>query len=351
MSIYKIVLLSGLVFFSCKKEEKKADNAKTTPQTEQKALKVDGIIAHEEITTGTISTTGTIIANEEVEIKSEISGKITGVHFKEGTFVKEGQLLVKLNDDDLQAQVRKLNIEIKMAEEKEGRMKQLLTANAISKEEYDVQLTSLNLLKANVDIIKVDISKTRITAPFSGIIGFKNVSPGAILSSSTVIASIQNTQPLKLEFSIPEKYNNLIYQGTIVDFKVAGSNIINKANVYAKEPKIDQNTRTSKVRATFSNPGGKLFPGSFAEINISVGEKTKVKMVPTIAYIPDISGAKLFVKRGGVAVSVPVKAGIRTEKEIQILEGLNDGDTVIVSGILQLKPKMPVEVNIINQAQ
>ena len=250
MSIYKIVLLSGLVFFSCKKEEKKADNAKTTPQTEQKALKVDGIIAHEEITTGTISTTGTIIANEEVEIKSEISGKITGIHFKEGTFVKEGQLLVKLNDDD-----------------------------AISKEEYDVQLTSLNLLKANVDIIKVDISKTRITAPFSGIIGFKNVSPGAILSSSTVIASIQNTQPLKLEFSIPEKYNNLIYQGTIVDFKVAGSNIINKANVYAKEPKIDQNTRTSKVRATFSNPGGKLFPGSFAEINISVGEKTKVKMM------------------------------------------------------------------------
>lgn len=351
MSIYKIVFLFSIVFISCKKEEKKADSTKATPKTEQKTLKVDGIIAHEEITTGTISTTGTIIANEEVEIKSEISGKITGIYFKEGTFVKDGQLLVKLNDDDLQAQVRKLNIEIKMAEEKEGRMKQLLAANAISKEEYDVQLTSLNLLKANGDIIKVDISKTRITAPFSGIIGFKNVSPGAIISSSTVIASIQNTQPLKLEFSIPEKYNNLIYQGTMVDFKVAGSSIINKANVYAKEPKIDQNTRTSKVRATFSNPGGKLFPGSFAEINISVGEKTKVKMVPTIAYIPDISGAKLFVKRGAVAVSVPVKAGIRTEKEIQILEGLNDGDTVIVSGILQLKPKMPVEVNIINQAQ
>ncbi|MBK9733788.1 MAG: efflux RND transporter periplasmic adaptor subunit [Saprospiraceae bacterium] len=351
MSVYKIVLLSGLVFFSCKNEGKKVDGTKATTQTEQKVLKVDGIITREEITTETISTTGTIVANEEVEIKSEISGKITGIYFKEGTFIKVGQLLVKLNDDDLQAQVRKLNIEIKMAEEKEGRMKQLLAATAISKEEYDVQLTSLNLLKANVDIIKVDISKTRITAPFSGIIGFKNVSPGAIISSSTVIASIQNTQPLKLEFSIPEKYNNLIYQGITVDFKVTGSNIINKANVYAKEPKIDQNTRTSKVRAIFSNPGGKLFPGSFAEINISIGEKRKVKMVPTIAYIPDIAGAKLFVKRGGVAVSVPVKAGIRTEKEIQILEGLNDGDTVIVSGMLQLKPKMPVEVNIINQAQ
>ncbi len=343
--------MSGLVFFSCKSEEKKSDNTKATPQNEQKPLKVDGIIAHEEITTGTINTTGTIIANEEVEIKSEISGKITGIYFKEGAFVKEGQLLLKLNDDNLQAQVRKLNIEIKMAEEKEGRMKQLLAASAISKEEYDVQLTSLNLLKANVDIIKVDISKTRISAPFSGIIGFKYVSRGAIISSSTIIASIQNTQPLKLEFSIPEKYNNLIYQGKTVDFKVTGSSIINKANVYAKDPKIDQNTRTSKVRATFSNPGGKLSPGSFAEINISVGEKTKVKMVPTIAYIPDINGAKLFVKRGGVAVSVPVKAGIRTEKEIQILEGLNDGDTVIISGILQLKPKMPVEVNIINQAQ
>jgi len=351
MSIYKIVLLSGLVFFSCKSEEKKTDSPKPNAQNEQKPLKVDGIIAHEEITTGTISTTGTIIANEEVEVKSEISGRITGIYFKEGTFVKEGQLLLKLNDDNLQAQVRKLNIEIKMAEEKESRMKQLLASSAISKEEYDIQLTSLNLLKANVDIIKVDISKTRITAPFSGIIGFKYVSPGAIISPNTIIASIQNTQPLKLEFSIPEKYNNLIYSGRTVDFKVAGSSEIHKANVYAKEPKIDQNTRTSKVRASFSNPGGKLFPGSFAEIDISVGDKTKVKMVPTIAYIPDINGAKLFVKRGGVAVSVPVVAGIRTEKEIQILEGLNDGDTVLVSGILQLKPKMPVEVNIINQAK
>jgi len=350
MNIYKITILMWIVFFSCKSEEKKVDKI-TSGKSEQKPLVVDGIIAREVITSAAITTTGTIIANEEVEVRSEVSGRITGIFFKEGTFVNKGQLLVKLNDDDLQAQVKRLKIEIKLAEENEYRQKQLLQSTAISKEDYENSLTNLNLLKASVDIIKTNIDKTRITAPFSGIVGLKYISPGAFITPSTVIASIQNTQPLKLEFSIPEKYNNLIMQGSTVDFKIAGSKDDQKAKVYAKEPKIDPVTRTSKVRATFPNPGGKIYPGSFAEITISIGDKAKVKMVPTIAYIPDISGAKLFVKKGGLAVSVPVTAGDRTEKEIQILEGLNIGDTVIISGILQLRPQMPVEVNIINQAQ
>lgn len=314
-------------------------------------MKVDGIIARDTFTTGNITTTGTIIANEEAEVRSEISGRVVGIFFKEGSYVNKGQALVKLNDDDLQAQLKKLNIEIKLAEEKEGRLKQLLVSAAVSKEEYDIALSNVNMLRANAEIIKTNIDKTRIIAPFNGIVGLKYISPGAFITSSSIIASIQNVQPLKLEFSIPEKYNNLVKSGAAVDFKVTGMDETFKAIVYAKEPKIDAITRTSKVRATFPNPGNKLFPGSFAEINIPVGEKIKVRMVPTIAYIPDISGAKLFIKKGGVVQSVSVKSGTRTERDIQILEGLNEGDTVITSGILQLKPKMPVEVNIIKQAQ
>ena len=349
ISIFIFLAIIGLV--ACKGENKEPKKEQVASSKDQKPMMVDGIIARDVFTTGSINTTGTIMANEEVEIKSEISGKITGLYFKEGSTVSKGQLLVKLDDDDLQAQVNKLKIEIKLASEKENRQKQLLAASAISKEEYDVSLTSVNLLKANEFILKTSIDKTKIIAPFSGIIGLKNISPGAIISPSNVIATIQNIQPLKLEFSIPEKYNNLVSAGKSVDFLIAGNTETLKATVYAKEPKIDEATRTSRVRATFNNPGGKMYPGSFAEISISIGAKTKVKMVPTIAYIPDINGAKLFIKKGGMAMSVPVKAGLRTEKEIQILEGIEDGDTVITSGILQLKHKTPVEVNIVNPAQ
>jgi membrane fusion protein (multidrug efflux system) len=341
-----------LSFFSCKnKEDKTTDNQPSAQQKEQKPITVDGIIAREISVAGNLSTTGTILANDEVEIRSEISGKITAIYFNEGSNVNRGQLLVKLNDEDLQAQMKKLNIEIKLAEDKEARQKQLLTSTAVSKEEYETSLSNVNLLKANAEILRIQIEKTKITAPFSGIAGLKSVSQGAYINPNTVIASIQNIQPLKLEFTIPEKYNNLINKGGKVDFTVAGSNAVYKAVIYAKEPKMDPLTRTVKVRAGFPNPGGKLLPGSFADIQISVGEKVKVKLIPTVAYIPDINGARVFVCKGGVAVSMPVKSGNRTESQIQILEGINEGDTVITSGILQLKPKMPVNINIINPVQ
>jgi membrane fusion protein, multidrug efflux system len=345
------IILISIGLIACKKEVKKDEKAKTAMSNQTKTMQVDGIIARDELTTGFINTTGTIMANEEVEVKSEISGRITGLYFKEGSAVTKGQLLVKIDDADLQAQMNKLKIEIRLATEKESRQKQLLAASAISKEEYDVTQTSVSLLRANESILRTSIAKTKIVAPFSGIIGLKNVSPGAIISPTNIIATIQNVQPLKLEFNIPEKYNNLVTIGKVVDFKIAGNTEKLKASVYAKEPKIDEMTRTSRVRATFNNSGGKIYPGAFAEINVSIGAQTKVIMVPTIAYIPDISGAKLFIKKDGLAKSISVKAGIRTEKEIQILEGLEDGDTVITSGILQLKPKTPVEVNIVNYAQ
>ena len=344
--IVAVIFVTMLV--SCSSKDKKEDSQTSKPKGNA-TLTVDGIIAQEETTSNTITTTGNIIANEEVEIKSEVSGRVVKIYFKEGSPVSKGQLLVKLNDDDLVAQMQRLKIEINLQEEKEARQKQLLASTAISKEEYDITKTNLNLLKANVDILKTQIDKTKIIAPFSGIVGLKSISEGAIISPTTVIASIQNINPLKLDFSIPEKYNSLIKTGSSVSFNVTGQDSPLKATVFAKEPKIDPVTRTSMVRASFPNPSGNVFPGSFADINIQIGESAKAIMVPTIAYIPDISGAKLFVSKGGKAVSVPVTAGIRTEKEIQILTGVNVGDTVLTSGILQLRPNTPVQVNIQNK--
>ncbi len=348
LNIVAFLVLSSLI--ACKDVEKKDPGQPSAGSKDQKPITLEGIIVREVVSSGSVNTTGTVMADEEVEIKSEVSGKITRIYFAEGKSVSKGQLLIQLNDDDLVAQMKKLEVEIKLGEEKEKRQKQLLVSSAISKEEYENTFTALQLLKANANILQTEIDKTRITAPFSGTAGLKNVSTGAFITSSTVIATIQKTQPLKLEFSVPEKYNNLVHTGSKVDFTVAGISSKLEATVYAKDPKIDDVTRTSKVRATFPNPSGKVFPGSFADINIQVGEKTKAKMIPTVAYIPDLSGGRVFLCKNGEAVSTSVVTGNRTEKEIQIVEGISVGDTVLTTGILQLKPKMPVKVNIINPA-
>jgi membrane fusion protein (multidrug efflux system) len=335
------------LFSSCKTEKENTDS-KNNGQKKPQMTIVDAIIAREKISSNMINTTGTIIANEEVEIKSEVSGRVTKIYFKEGSPVSKGQVLVKLNDDDLIAQWNKLKIEIKLQEEKESRQKQLLTSLAISKEEYDVTLSNLNLFKANAEILKVQLDKTKIIAPFSGIIGLKSISEGAYISPSTVIASIQNINTLKLEFSVPEKYNNDIKIGSLVNFNTSASKNELVATVYAKEPKIDATTRTSKIRARFTNSENRVFPGSFADINMKIGEQQKVKMIPSVSYIPDINGAKVFVYKSGKAQYKNVVAGLRTEKEVQIISGIEEGDTVLTTGILQLKPNMEIGVNITN---
>jgi membrane fusion protein (multidrug efflux system) len=345
--IQVFLFLLTIIFFSCKSESKNAELKKevSTNKTDpQKPAKVNGIVVKSEYTTGKINTSGTLLSDEEAEIKSEVSGRITQIYFKEGQYINKGQLMVKLNDDDLQAQMKKLQIEIKLAADKENRQKSLLAASAISKEDYENILGNLDLLKANAEILKTQINKTKIIAPFSGIVGFKNVSPGAFISNANMITTIQSIKPLKLEFSIPEKYNHLLTVGASVSFKTAQNDDTHTAVIYAKDPKIDPVTRTVIMRAKFANSNGKLTPGSFAEIEFQLGSKQKVIKIPSIAYIPDINGPKVFVSKNGMATSVPVKSGLRTAKEIEILEGLAEGDTVLTTGLMQLKPKSPVSV-------
>lgn len=351
MRVFSIVLICISAFFiiSCKND--KASSASTVmdkkqPMGDQKAMNVDGIIAETKLTIGNINTTGTLISDEEVDIKSEVAGRITQILFREGQAINKGQLMVKLNDDDLQAEMKKIEIEIKLAEDKENRQKQLLAASAVSKDDYEITMTNLQLLKANAEILKTKIAKTRIVAPFSGIVGLKEVSPGAFIDNGKIITTLQSIRPLKLEFSIPEKYSAYVQNSNEVTFKVVQSNDEYKAKVFARDPKIDLNTRTIRIRALYPNSSGKLLPGSFADIRIPIGSQQKGIMIPTIAYIPDINGARVFIVKNGEAMSVPVKSGLRTENNVQIIEGISDGDTVLTTGILQLKPKTPVSVNI-----
>ena len=292
-----------------------------------------------------VLTTGTVLANEEVDLKSEVPGKITKILFKEGSYVNKGDLLVKINDADLQAQLQSAKSRLELQKDTEYRQKQLLKKEAISQEDYDMTANQLQVNQAEVELIKAQIAKTEIRAPFGGVIGLKNVSEGSFVTNTTVIASLQNINPIKIDFSIPERYSSMVNVGDEINFSITGNTKKYIGKVYAIEPKIDPVTRTLQLRALCSNTGREILPGSFANIELVLKKIENAILIPSEALIPDLKGQKVFIYRGGKASPQQVGTGIRTDVDVQLTSGINEGDTIITSGMLQLRPGAPVTIS------
>ncbi|RFZ81817.1 efflux RND transporter periplasmic adaptor subunit [Mucilaginibacter terrenus] len=291
-----------------------------------------------------IDITGTIDANERVNLISQTAGNITGIYFTEGSKVSKGQLLVKVYNQDLQASLQQINAQMVLAREINNRNKLLYQKEAVSKEEYETSQSSYNAMKAQADVIRAQIARTEIRAPFSGTIGLRNVSPGGYLSPSTPIATLVNINPAKVTFSVPERYLPLIGKGSKVNFTVESSQRKFDATVYAVEPALEATSRTITVRAKAPNENNTLTAGSFAKINLTLDQIPKTIMVPTECVIPDIKSSKVYVLHNGVATAKDVKTDLRTDTKIQIVEGLNQGDSLVVSGLIQIRPKSPLKV-------
>ncbi len=291
-----------------------------------------------------ITSTGTVLAGEEVQLKSEASGRIIRLPLKEGARVAKGTLLVKINDADLQAQLIKAKAAYKLVGDKAGRQKLLLAKEAISQEDYEVAVQELESARGDLQLLQAQIDKTEIRAPFEGVVGLKYVSEGGYLSQGTAIANFISDGPLKLEFSVPEQYFSAIAAGREVTFSIQGSNRGYRAKVYGVEPKVDESTRTIKVRALCDNAGETIAPGSFAKVDILLQAKPAALMAPSQALMPDAKGEKLFVLRGGVPAFQPVSTGLRREADVEITQGLNVGDTIITSGVMLLKPGSVVDI-------
>jgi membrane fusion protein (multidrug efflux system) len=287
---------------------------------------------------------GTIIANEEVQLQPELSGKIIQINFQEGSKVSKGQLLVKINDSDLQASYKKLQLQYALADQKIQRQKQLLAINGISQEEFDISQNQYNAIKADIDFASAQIAKTEIKAPFDGIIGLKNVSEGAFVSTNTVIASVQQIDPVKIDFSVSERYSSLVKKGDKLSFTVEGNDKALAGLVFAIEPKIDLATRTVQIRAICPNPNEVIYPGAFAKVQLQLNDIDSALMVPTEAIIPDLKGKKVYRIKNGQAESVKVITGLRTDEKIQITNGLAAGDTIITRGIMTIKPGASVKI-------
>ncbi|WPU98842.1 efflux RND transporter periplasmic adaptor subunit [Mucilaginibacter sp. cycad4] len=291
-----------------------------------------------------IDITGTIDANEKVSLISQTAGNITGIYFNEGTKVTKGQLLVKVYNQDLEASLQQNQYQVALAKQQENRNRQLLQKEAISQEEYDTSLTSLNSLKAAADVIKAQIARTEIRAPFSGTIGLRNVSPGSYLSPSSPIANLVNIDPAKVTFAVPERYLSILGPGSKIRFRTESSMENFVGTVYAIDPSIDAGSRTITVRAKAPNPKGVLTAGSFAKINLTLDQIPKTILLPTQAVIPDLKSSIVWIYKNGIAVSKPVKTDLRTDTKIQVTEGLQPGDSVVVSGLIQMRPKVPLKI-------
>ncbi len=300
------------------------------------------IIQPEDFTTD-LNVSGSVFGNEEVQLRTEVSGKVVAILFKEGTTINKGDLLVKVNDADLQAQLKKAEIKKKDAEEKEYRQKILLSKNGISKETYETAVNDLDASIADIENIKAQIAKTEIRAPFSGTIGLRYISEGSYVTPSTQIASLQSANPVKIDFAIPQRFANEISVGNFVNLKTASGKLFS-AKVYAIEPKVDPSTRALQVRAISNNDRGDLIPGSYVSVEVNLNTVKNAMVIPSQALALDISGERVFVYRNGIAVPANVESGIRTESQVQITNGIKMGDSVITSGIMQMRPRAKVKV-------
>ena len=289
-----------------------------------------------------VRSTGSLLPDEEVDLSFETSGKVIGIYFDEGSYVEAGDLLAKMNDRHLQAQLQKLQAQRRLLVEREFRQRSLLERDAISQEAYDQAVTELETLDADIELLKARIAETEVRAPFDGIVGLRYLSEGSFASPNTRLARLIKTQPLKIEFSVPERYAGAITPGFPIRFRIDG--ILNHldAYVYAVDPMVDERTRTIRVRALYDNLEVPLSPGRFTSITMQLAEINDAIAIPSEALIPEMEGDRVFVYRSGRADPIYVRTGLRTEDRVQILDGLSFGDTLLVTGVLQLRQGLPV---------
>ena len=316
--------------------------------TKKNSLNVNAQIIKPHLLTDNLFVSGKLIPDEEVDLSFETSGKIVDIFFTEGTFVNKGQLLAKVNDRQLQAQLDRLEAQMPLAEDRVFRQNALLQRDAVSKEAYEQVKTELATLNADIENVKASIELTELRAPFDGVIGLRQVSTGAYASPSVVVAKLTRITPLKVEFAVPERYARQIRKGANLSFKVEGKLDAYQAQVYATESRIDPSNPTLHVRAIYPNNQGELLPGRYASIELSQNEIKDAIAIPSEAIVPEMGQNKVFVYRNGLAQPVDVEIGIRTEAEVQILRGLAIGDTILTTGTLQLRTGMPVILDNIN---
>ncbi len=288
------------------------------------------------------ATTGTLLPWEAVELRAEVSGRITALRFEEGSRVQQGQTLALIDTRVLEAERAAAQTRRDLAALQAQRQRELFEIGGLSRQALDQAESAARVLDAELDRYAAEIARRRIVAPFSGEVGLREVSVGAYVSPGDRIATLRVTQPLKLEFTVPERYLGRVRPGDAVEFTVPGRDESFTASVYAVEPAVDVSTRAFAVRARTGNADGALTPGAFAEVALVFNSIADALLVPTVAVVPGADSASVFVVRSGKAMPRRIGTGVRTADRIQVTSGLAAGDTVLTSGFEEVRPGQPV---------
>lgn len=323
----------------------KKETKKTTDSSKMGPLSVEGMIVKPSTLAEGIEVAGNILPFEITEIRPEISGRVTQINFTEGGFVQKNTLLIKLFDGDLQAQLKKLLVQLKIAEKTEERQRELLKINGISQQDYDLSLLQVNNIKADIELTQVNIGKTEIRAPYSGRMGLRSISPGAYITPATIITSISQLDKKKISFSVPEKYSSEIRNGMRINFRIEGIDKDETGTILASESVVEANTRNLKVLATINDGSQKLIPGSFAKVNLTLSQNKNAVIIPTQCIIPNARAKQVVIFRDGKAEFTTVTTGIRGAETIQVTNGLESGDTVITTGLLFIRKDSKLKIS------
>jgi membrane fusion protein, multidrug efflux system len=308
------------------------------------AIEVEGKVVKSSTINEIIESSGTILANENTEIRPEVSGRIIQLNIKEGAVVPQGTLLVKIYDEDLQAELKKLQVQLQIAEKTEERQKDLLKIGGIAQQDYDLSILQVSNIKADIELIRVSIGKTEIRAPYLGRLGLKAISPGAYITPSNLLTTITQVNQLKIEFSVPEKYSSQIRNGLSLEFSTEGSSKTYKATILARESSVDETTRNLRIRALVQGVDEFMVPGSFAKVKMILGRNDNALMIPSNSVIPQARNKQVAVYRNGIADMVAITTGARDSTDVQVLTGLKAGDTLITSGLLFVKPQSKIKL-------
>jgi len=326
-----LIVLSLLIACTAKREQ---------PSKEKPPVLVDVMIAGNEDFSSSLEVNGTVLSNELVELHPEVSGRLTYLNVPDGGSVTAGTMLAKINDAELQALKEQLKTQLGLANITEKRLSDLLRVNGVNQADYDAALSQVNTLQANIKVVDAQLDKMVIRAPFSGQLGLRQVSPGAYVTPLTLIGTLQQTDKVKIDFTVPETFATLVRKGNMVLVKTNGSGDSLTASITAVEPQINSVTRNIKVRAFLTS--GSILPGAF--VKVLLDQNRKVIVVPTNAIIPDAFLNQVVVIKNNKAVFKTVETGLRNANMVELTKGVEQGDSIVVSGMLFVRPDAAVKV-------
>jgi len=337
--IYFIELMVLTTLLSCNsKEEKKEPPISPAPI-------VDVIVAQKQTVSNTIEVNGTVVANEFAELRPEAAGRITYLNVPEGKFVKKGTVIARINDADLVANLNKSKATLKLAQDYVDRLEPLLSVQGINQADYDAAVNTVVSTQADIEYTQALIDKTVIRAPFDGVAGLRQISIGAFVTSANVIATMQQVNNLKLDFTVPEEYGKYISTGAAVQVTLDAFNdtVTHTATVIAMEPQANTVTRSLIVRAILQDDT-KANPGAFVKVYLLQGAAKQSILVPSNSIIPSDITKQLILVKNGNAQFTDITTGVRLQSNVEITSGVSEGDSVIVTGVLFAKDKKPVTV-------